>query len=253
MISSAVDARARCGCLQFSHGWARCQRAPAVTPRARKRARRFAAVAARAAALEGAAVCAECRRHLARRLDEPAGVPIGLASLSLPASSSSSGAALQRPGAGRVHALKYDGEQRLVAPLAELHGRALAAGRHRRRLARACAGSCRAATASAASTRPSCSRAPIGQELGLPSRRPRSAHAKTAAQHSLGRRRAPRTSAAPSSCARATRSAGARPLDRPGRRRRDDGRDARGCARALYEAGAVGGLGPRARARALDA
>jgi ComF family protein len=58
---------------------------------------------------------------MARRLDEPAGVPIGMAS-SQPAGivqlewcSSFNG-----PARASVHALKYDGERRLVAPLAEL-------------------------------------------------------------------------------------------------------------------------------------
>lgn len=71
--------------------------------------------------VEGQPLCAACRRHLERRLDEPAGVPIGLPS-SVPAGvvqlewcASFNGVAR-----GAVHALKYDGERRLVAPIAGL-------------------------------------------------------------------------------------------------------------------------------------
>ena len=70
---------------------------------------------------EGEPLCRRCRAHMARRLAEPAGVPIGLPS-SQPAGivqlewcSSFNG-----PARASVHALKYDGERRLVAPLAEL-------------------------------------------------------------------------------------------------------------------------------------
>ncbi len=72
-------------------------------------------------AREGAALCRPCRRIVGRRLDEPAGVPIGLLS-SLPVGivqlewcSSFTG-----PTRAAVHALKYDGERRLAAPLADV-------------------------------------------------------------------------------------------------------------------------------------
>jgi ComF family protein len=70
---------------------------------------------------EGTIICARCRRYLARRLSEPAGMPIGLASnqpagiAQLEWCSSYAG-----PGRACLHALKYDGERRLVEPLAEL-------------------------------------------------------------------------------------------------------------------------------------
>lgn len=70
---------------------------------------------------EGKALCTSCRTHLARRLAEPAGLPLGLRS-SLPSAlvqvewcSSFTG-----PARAAIHALKYDGERRLVEPLAEL-------------------------------------------------------------------------------------------------------------------------------------
>jgi len=70
---------------------------------------------------EGQPLCIECTRHIARRQDEPAGVPIGLASkqpegiVQLEWCASFNG-----PTRASVHALKYDGERRLVEPLAEL-------------------------------------------------------------------------------------------------------------------------------------
>lgn len=71
--------------------------------------------------VEGAALCPGCRRHLARRLDEPAGAPIGL-SVAQPAGLAQLEwcCAYSGPARACLHALKYDGEQRLVAPLAEL-------------------------------------------------------------------------------------------------------------------------------------
>lgn len=70
---------------------------------------------------EGSAICATCRAYMERRLDEPAGVPIGLPS------SQPSGvvqlewcASFNGIARASVHALKYDGELRLVDPLAEL-------------------------------------------------------------------------------------------------------------------------------------
>jgi ComF family protein len=58
---------------------------------------------------------------MSRRLDEPAGVPIGLAA-SQPAGIVQLEwcASFNGPARASVHALKYDGELRLVAPLAEL-------------------------------------------------------------------------------------------------------------------------------------
>jgi ComF family protein len=58
---------------------------------------------------------------LARRLDEPAGAPIGLA-VAHPAGLAQLEwcCAYSGPARACLHALKYDGEQRLVMPLAEL-------------------------------------------------------------------------------------------------------------------------------------
>lgn len=66
-------------------------------------------------------LCPPCRAALARRRSEPAGVPIGLAAnqpagiIQLEWCCSYTG-----PARACVHALKYDGELRLVEPLAEL-------------------------------------------------------------------------------------------------------------------------------------
>jgi ComF family protein len=70
---------------------------------------------------EGEVICATCRAYLERRLDEPAGVPIGLAS-SRPAGIVQLEwcASYAGPARACLHALKYDGERRLVAPLAEI-------------------------------------------------------------------------------------------------------------------------------------
>jgi competence protein ComFC len=70
---------------------------------------------------EGEIICDRCHRHLARRMTEPAGVPLGLSSrqpagiVQLEWCASYSG-----PARACLHALKYDGERRLVGPLAEL-------------------------------------------------------------------------------------------------------------------------------------
>ncbi|MEP7360013.1 MAG: ComF family protein [Chloroflexota bacterium] len=69
---------------------------------------------------EGAAVCSECLPHLARRRDEPQGAPIGLA-VSQPAGLVQLEwcCAYSGPARACLHALKYDGELRLVDVLAE--------------------------------------------------------------------------------------------------------------------------------------
>jgi ComF family protein len=66
-------------------------------------------------------VCDPCRRSLMRRVGEPAGVPLGLPSRQ------PSGivqlewcAAYNGPARACLHALKYDGERRVVAPLATI-------------------------------------------------------------------------------------------------------------------------------------
>ena len=72
---------------------------------------------------EGAAVCAKCLPFLARRRDEPAGIPLGLATSQPPGlvqlewCCSYSGVAR-----ASLAALKYDGELRLVEVLAEQMG-----------------------------------------------------------------------------------------------------------------------------------
>ena len=94
---------------------------------------------------------------------------------------------VHRPGTCRLHALKYDGELRLVAPLAD-HGRALATSRRRRR---ACSCPCRFTPsdgASAASTRPSFWHAAARAGLGLPLVLALQRADTDAAQHQLGRR-----------------------------------------------------------------
>ena len=71
--------------------------------------------------LEGEALCPKCRAHMARRLDEPAGVPIGLPSSMPPGIVQLEWcASFNGPARASVHALKYDGERRLVKPLSEL-------------------------------------------------------------------------------------------------------------------------------------
>jgi ComF family protein len=70
---------------------------------------------------EGTALCDACRSLLGRRLAEPAGVPLGLAHgqpgglVQLEWCAAYSG-----PARACLHALKYDGEQRLAAPLGRL-------------------------------------------------------------------------------------------------------------------------------------
>ncbi|HWH23346.1 MAG TPA: double zinc ribbon domain-containing protein [Candidatus Limnocylindria bacterium] len=70
---------------------------------------------------EGEAICATCRRPLTRRRGEPAHVPLGLPSKA-PAGIAQLEwcAAYNGPARDCLHALKYDGETRLVEPLAEL-------------------------------------------------------------------------------------------------------------------------------------
>ncbi len=70
---------------------------------------------------EGQIICARCRTSLVRRLEEPAGVPIGLPSRQ-PAGIVQLEwcAAYNGPARACLHALKYDGERRLVEPLAEI-------------------------------------------------------------------------------------------------------------------------------------
>ena len=71
--------------------------------------------------VEGVALCARCHAHLDRRLDEPVGVPLGLP-FRQPAGIVQLEwcASFNGPARASVHALKYDGELRLVAPLAEV-------------------------------------------------------------------------------------------------------------------------------------
>ena len=70
---------------------------------------------------EGVALCGTCRHVMQRRLDEPAAAPIGLPTdqpagiVQLEWCSAFTG-----PARAALHALKYDGELRLVEPLAEL-------------------------------------------------------------------------------------------------------------------------------------
>jgi ComF family protein len=138
--------------------------------------------------VEGQMVCAKCRRGLVRRLGEPAGVPIGL-STKQPAGIVQLEwcAAYNGPARACLHALKYDGERRLVEPLAEIMAQRWAragiggdvlvpvpvhAARKRQRgfdqavlLARG-----------------------VGQQLGLPVVPAVMRASKTTAQHALGRR-----------------------------------------------------------------
>ena len=71
-------------------------------------------------AREGQVVCKTCLAHLGRRRDEPAGAPLGLA-VSQPAGLVQLEwcCAYSGPARACLHALKYDGELRLVEPLAE--------------------------------------------------------------------------------------------------------------------------------------
>ena len=69
---------------------------------------------------EGPIICERCQRPLRRRLAEPAGRPIGLAA-AMPAGLVQVEwcATYSGPVRSAIHALKYRGERRLVAPLAE--------------------------------------------------------------------------------------------------------------------------------------
>jgi len=70
---------------------------------------------------EGSALCRDCAQYLRRRLDEPPGIPLGLRS-NQPAGIVQLEwcCAYSGPARACLHALKYDGERRLVEPLAEL-------------------------------------------------------------------------------------------------------------------------------------
>jgi ComF family protein len=70
---------------------------------------------------EGVLLCARCRHILARRIEEPPGTPIGLeAPLPDGISQLEWCARFNGPARAALHALKYDGERRLAAPLGEL-------------------------------------------------------------------------------------------------------------------------------------
>ena len=70
---------------------------------------------------EGSIICERCAAPLGRRMDEPPGAPIGLP-VDLPDGVVQLEwcAAFTGPVRAAVHALKYDGERRLVEPLAEV-------------------------------------------------------------------------------------------------------------------------------------
>jgi ComF family protein len=74
--------------------------------------------------LEGSAPCPTCAAHIARRLGEPGGSPLGLAT-ALPAGLAQLEwcAAFGGPARACLHALKYDGERRLARPLGGLMAR----------------------------------------------------------------------------------------------------------------------------------
>ena len=77
---------------------------------------------------EGDVICGACHGLLSRRIDEPSGRPIGLPS-DQPAALAQLEwcASFSGPARNAIHALKYDGEQRLARPLGRLM-----AGRWRR-------------------------------------------------------------------------------------------------------------------------
>ncbi|HUR16090.1 MAG TPA: ComF family protein [Candidatus Limnocylindrales bacterium] len=187
---------------------------------------------------EGEAICAGCRTLMQRRLDEPAGVPIGL-----PTRQPAGLVQLEwccpmnGPARAAIHALKYDGERRLVDQLSKLMaarwrvagigGELLVpvpvhAARRRERgfdqaelLARQ-----------------------LGRELHLPTAYALQRAAKTAAMHKLGRDA--REANVRSAFAVAPRHAAA--VNQRWIVLVDDvvttGATLSGCARALYEAGA---------------
>ena len=70
---------------------------------------------------EGEALCAACRKVMSRRRDEPPAAPIGLP-VRMPVGIVQLEWCCSYTGPARacVHALKYDGERRLVEPLARL-------------------------------------------------------------------------------------------------------------------------------------
>jgi ComF family protein len=71
--------------------------------------------------IEGALLCRNCRKPLERRLDEAPGAPLGLvAPLPVGLIQLEWCAAFSGPTRAALHALKYDGEQRLARPLGEL-------------------------------------------------------------------------------------------------------------------------------------
>jgi ComF family protein len=69
---------------------------------------------------EGRVLCEICQRSLLRRLDEPAGAPLGMP-VAMPAGLVQMEwcATFSGPVREAIHALKYGGERRLVEPLAE--------------------------------------------------------------------------------------------------------------------------------------
>lgn len=184
-------------------------------------------------------MCRECLAHLARRRDEPVGVPLGLA-VAQPAGLVQLEwcCAYSGPARAALHALKYDGELRLVEPLAEqLAARWARAGVggdvlvpvpvHAARLRQR--GFDQAELLARAA----------GRKLNLPVAQALERAAKTAAQHALSRR------------ARAANVGGAFVV-RPAARRAVAGRwvvlvddvvttgaTFSGCAQALYAAGAT--------------
>ena len=137
--------------------------------------------------VEGKIVCAACLRHFERRRDAPAGVPLGLAVSSRPGWSSSSGAAptadRRAPACTRSSTTASCAWSRCSPSRWPPAGRALG-------LAATCSCRCRSTPrgcASAASTRPSCSRAQPGACSTCLSPTLSERAAKTAAQHALGR------------------------------------------------------------------
>jgi ComF family protein len=70
---------------------------------------------------EGEALCVACRAVMSRRRDEPAAAPIGLPVRTPPGIVQLEWCcSYTGPARACVHALKYDGERRLVQPLAQL-------------------------------------------------------------------------------------------------------------------------------------